>query len=174
MRRRRHRDYPPRPSVPAPRSALLAAVREFVGAARKLEGVRRIALVGSLTTEKPVPKDADLLVTIAPAMDLAPLAACSRRLKGVAQSCNLGADIFLCDESPTYLGRICGYRQCFARVLCRARNCGARQHLNDDLGVVTLACSLLQYPPIVLWPSVIRTLPPPPDVEELLIARLTD
>jgi hypothetical protein len=60
----------------------------------------RIALFGSLVTDKPVPKDADVLVTIDATMDLASLARLGRRLKGAAQTINLGADIFLAD-GPT-------------------------------------------------------------------------
>ena len=52
----------PRPSVPDPRRHLLRAVLAFVGAASSLPGVRRIALVGYLATDKAVPKDADVLV----------------------------------------------------------------------------------------------------------------
>jgi hypothetical protein len=51
---------------------LLAAAREFIQAASACPGVRRIALVGSLTTDKPVPKDADVLVTIDGGMELGP------------------------------------------------------------------------------------------------------
>src|SRR5690348_9958839 len=106
----RSRSYGPSPSVPNPRRVLLDAVSEFVRVASACPGVRRIALVGSLATDKPVPKDADLLVTIDSAMDLAALARAGRRLKGQAQSINLGADIFLADETGHYLGRVCGYR----------------------------------------------------------------
>jgi hypothetical protein len=74
---------------------LLRAVLAFVRAARSSPGVLRIALLGSLATDKPVPKDADVLVTIDAAMDLSSLARFGRRLKGTAQTINLGADIFL-------------------------------------------------------------------------------
>ena len=160
----------PSPSVPDPRRVLLAAVREFVRAAVACPGVQRIALVGSLATDKAIPKDADLLVTIDGAMDLASLARVGRRLKGQAQSINLGADIFLADEAARYLGRICGYRECHPRVLCRARHCGGRQHLNDDLDVVTLSPDLIAAPPLILWPALIRRRAMPPDVEAILLA----
>jgi hypothetical protein len=94
----RNRSYNPTPSVPESRRPLLLAVRSFVRAARDCRGVLRIALLGSLTTTKAVPKDADVLVTIDGAMDLAGLARAGRRLKGFAQTLNLGADIFLADE----------------------------------------------------------------------------
>ena len=51
-------------------------------------------------------KDVDALVTIDAAMDLSSLARFGRRLKGTAQTINLGADIFLGDGSDHYLGRI--------------------------------------------------------------------
>src|SRR5882672_3772980 len=108
----------PQPSVPDPRHRLLKAVLAFVQAARSVSGVHRIALVGSLTTDKPVPKDADVLVVIDADIDLEPLARIGRRLKGKAQGINLGADIFLADAAGRYLGRICRYRECHSRVLC--------------------------------------------------------
>jgi predicted nucleotidyltransferase len=145
-RRRNSRPFAPRPSVPDPRPHLLDAVLAFVRATRSTPGILRIALLGSLATDKPVPKDADVLVTIDPAMDLAPLARLGRRLQGTAQTINLGADIFLADAAGRYLGRICHYRECWPRVACRALSCGLRQHLNDDLQIVTLSPTLVSSP----------------------------
>jgi predicted nucleotidyltransferase len=162
----------PRPSVPDPRDRLLEAVLAFVCAARSLPGVHRIALVGSLATDKPVPKDADVLVTIDAAMDLARLAVVGRRLKGAGRSINLSADIFLADAGGRYIGRICRYRKCHMRVLCGAQNCGQRQHLNDDLQVVTLKPNLIAAPPIELWPQVVRRVAVPTDTEALLVGKL--
>src|SRR5438067_10020288 len=103
---RRNRSSSPITSVAEPRRALLLAVRSFVRAARICPGVLRIALVGSLATNKAIPKDAD--------------ARAGRRLKGFAQTINLGADIFLADPTGRYLGRICHYRECHPRVACLA------------------------------------------------------
>ncbi len=153
---------------PDPRRHLLRAVLAFVRAARSSPGVLRIALLGSLATDKPVPKDADVLVTIDAAMDLSSLARFGRRLKGTAQTINLGADIFLADGSDHYLGRICHYRECHARVACRALHCGQRQHLNDDLQIVTLSPALVSTPLIDLWPRIVRRCAVPPDTEALL------
>jgi predicted nucleotidyltransferase len=89
-RRGNSRTLGPRPSVSDPRPHLLKAVLAFVRAARSTPGVLRIALLGSLATDKPVPKDADVLVTIDPAIDLGPLARLGRRLQGTAQTVNLG------------------------------------------------------------------------------------
>ena len=150
---------------------LLLAVRSFVRAAQVCAGVQRIALVGSLVTSKAIPKDADVLVTIDDEMDLTELARVGRRLKGSAQAINLGADIFLANASGHYLGRICHYRECHPRAAC-AQNCGRREHLNDDLHVVTLSNELLAAPPIDLWPKVVRRLAVPPDVEKLLLTEL--
>jgi hypothetical protein len=80
-----------------------------------------MALIGSLTTAKPMPKDADVLVTIEDGLDLRPLARAARRLKGTAQRMNLGADIFLANAQERYVGRICHYRECHPRVACHAQ-----------------------------------------------------
>ena len=47
-----------------------------------------------------------------------------------------------------------------------------RDHLNDDLDVVTLSAALIAAPPVELWPEVIRRVPVPPDVESILLAEL--
>jgi hypothetical protein len=134
--------------------------------------VRRIALLGSLATAKAIPKDVDFLVTVEPAIDLSQLACTGRRLKGLAQAINLGADIFLADTAGHYLGRICHYRECHPRIACRAQHCGLRTHLNDDLHVVTLSKNLLASPPIELWPKVVRRLAVPEDLEDILLTKL--
>jgi hypothetical protein len=128
--------------------------------------------MGSLVTSKAIPKDADVLVTINGTMDLGELARAGRRLKGSAQAINLGADIFLGDATGRYLGRICPYRQCHPRVACLAQHCGRREHLNDELHVVTLSKQLLAAPPVDLWPDVVRRLTVPADVEALLLTEL--
>ena len=66
------------------RQQLLDALRRFVAAVRQIAGVRRIAVLGSIVTAKPDPKDIDVLVVVADDADLAPLATCSRRLQGHA------------------------------------------------------------------------------------------
>jgi hypothetical protein len=81
---RRHRPRDPSPSVAEPRRPLLLGAYSFVQAARLCPGVRRIALLGSLATDKAIPKDADLLVTIERAMDLTQLARAGRRLQGIS------------------------------------------------------------------------------------------
>jgi len=85
VRSNRRRHYEPTPSVAEPRPVLLAAVRDFVREAAACAGVLRVALVGSLTTEKAVPKDADVLVIIDGGMELNKLARAGGRLKGRAQ-----------------------------------------------------------------------------------------
>ena len=169
---RRHRPRDPSPSVAEPRRPLLLGAYSFVRAARLCPGVQRIALLGSLATAKAIPKDVDLLVTVERAMDLTPLARAGRRLKGVAQTINLGADIFLADTAGHYLGRICHYRECHPRVACRAQHCGLKTNLNDDLHLVTLSKDLLASPPIELWPKVTRRITVLGDIEEILLTKL--
>lgn len=89
------------------RPHLLNGLRRFVTSATQIAGVRRIAVLGSIVTTKPDPKDIDVLVVVADDADLAPLATCARRLQGHAQSLNRGADVFLADERGTYIGRTC-------------------------------------------------------------------
>lgn len=168
----RYRPRGPSPSVVDPRRPLLLGAYSFVRTARFCPGVLRIALLGSLATAKAIPKDVDLLVTVERAMDLSQLARAGRRLQGLAQTINLGADVFLADAAGHYLGRICHYRECHPRVACRAQHCGLRMHLNDDLHVVTLSKDLLASPPIELWPKVIRRLAVPDDLEEILLTKL--
>jgi hypothetical protein len=172
MSKMRHRHREPSPSVAEPRRPLLLGAYSFVRAARLCPGVLRIALLGSLATAKAVPKDVDLLVTVERAMDLTQVARAGRRLQGLAQTINLGADIFLGDSAGRYLGRICHYRECHPRAACHAQHCGLRNHLNDDLHLVTLSKDLLASPPIELWPRVIRRLTVSEDLEDLLLTKL--
>jgi hypothetical protein len=171
-RRRRDQSRGPSPSVAEPRRPLLVATLSFVRAARACQGVQRISLLGSLLTAKAIPKDVDVLVTIDGAMDLTRLARAGRCLMGFAQTINLGADIFLADRTGRYLGRICHYRECHPRVLCHAQHCRQRDHLNDDLHIVTLPQQLIASPPVDLWPKVIRRITVPVDVENILLTEL--
>jgi hypothetical protein len=168
----RHGPRDPSASVAEPRRPLLLGAYSFVRAARLCPGVRRIALLGSLATAKAIPKDVDLLVTVEREVDLTQLARAGRRLKGVAQTINLGADIFLADTAGHYLGRICHYRECHPRVACRAQHCGLKTNLNDDLHLVTLSKDLLASPPIELWPKVTRRITVLGDIEEILLTKL--
>jgi len=103
----------PRPAPPSVRPHLLAATLTFVRAAREVHGVTRIALIGSLATREPSPKDVDLLVTVAPEADLSPLAALGRKLRANAGAgTGRGGEVFLADPAGTYLGRLCEWREC--------------------------------------------------------------
>ena len=164
--------FAPRPTVADPRRILLDAVFAFVGAASQLDGVIRITLIGSLATEKKIPKDADLVVLVDSAADLAALARAGRSLQGKAQRINLGADIFLADIDGTYLGRTCAYRDCHARADCRGTRCFPGSHLRTDFHVLRLPHDVIANPPVELWPNVIRYEAVPDDVEELLLSRL--
>lgn len=93
------------------RTRLLVLGADFIREIRGLEGLERIALVGSLCTRKEKPKDIDFLLSIRPGIDLSKLAQLSRSLKGATQSLASGADIFLAEEGR-YIGRICHYREC--------------------------------------------------------------
>lgn len=151
-----HRERYADPIDPAVRAFLIAEAFRFIDAICAMPGIERIALVGSLTTDKLDPKDADLLVTVANDLDLTALATESRRLKGRAQTKNRGADIFLANPAGKYIGRICHWRECRPgiRMSCDAQHCGKRTYLHDDLDSVNLSSQLVTNPPIQIWPRV--------------------
>jgi len=152
------------------RTDLLDAARRFTESAAGLPGVRRIALIGSLLTNRPSPKDVDLLVFVTDDADLAPLALAARRLKGRLQSQNRGADVFLADDHGRYIGRICSWKICQpgVRAACDALHCGRRSYLHDDLATIRLDRSLVAAPPLQLWPTVVRRVELPSDVEAVV------
>lgn len=152
VRRRRNAD----PIDSGIRSFLIAEAFRFINAICGMPGIEKIALVGSLTTDKPDPKDADLLVTVVDDLDLMALATESRRLKGRAQTRNRGTDIFLVNPAQQYIGRICHWRECAPgiRASCNAQHCGKRMYLHDDLDTLCLSSQLVTNPPIQVWPRV--------------------
>ena len=164
------------PPLPDKRADLLHAVRDFVKQARDLPGVRRIALIGSLTTPKAIPKDVDLLVEVNDDMPLAALARLTRQLSGKAMATGdgCGADVFLCDPAGQYRGRVCQWKQCAPgiRMSCQAQHCGRREYLSDDLQNVRLDENLVAAPPLELWPDIRARTEMPEDVKKELIASL--
>lgn len=152
------------------RRQLLDGVAFFLRHAIRIAGIERIGLIGSLATSKECPKDADLLIQVADEMDLTPLAALGRRLKGRMQSQGLGADIFLANPANEYLGRICQWKTCRPgiRRACDAAHCGQREFLHDDFGDVQLASGLIAAPPAQLWPLTEVRGSVPPDVVALV------
>lgn len=142
---------------------------EFVRAARLRPEVHRIALLGSLLSEKSRPKDVDLLVTVDREADLVGLARLGRRLQGKAQQINSTADVFLCDADLRYLGRICHFKECYPRVRCLARHCGTKPGLADDLDAIMLPSDVLKEPPLVLHPTSTAFREVPADVIDLLV-----
>lgn len=167
---RRRRDYGP-PPTPGIREKLLALVPPFVRGVSKLAGVREIALMGSLATDKANPKDIDLLATIEDDADLAPLARYARQLLGGAQQLNNhGVDVFLADRAGHYIGRTCLWRDCRPgiRMSCDALHCGRREYLHDDFGAVRLSDETLASAAVVLWPTIVRRRELPADVKAML------
>jgi hypothetical protein len=152
------------------RQFLLQEALSFVQAATHINGILRIALIGSLTTTKVSPKDVDLLLTIADDTNLKELAAAGRKLKGRTQGRNSGADIFLINAKGKYIGRTCPWRECAPgiRASCLADNCGLQQYLYDDLSAINLQHHLTSAPPIVLWPEVVTHCTVPSDVSAWL------
>jgi len=135
------------------RQHLLDGAAKFVDRVKRIRGVERIALIGSLATPKQQPNNADLLVTIVTKESVHDIAAAARKLSGHALTMNRGANVFLADRSGTYLGRTCPWRECGPgiRTRCQAQHCGG--HLYDDLHLVKLPKQLIASPPLVIWPT---------------------
>jgi predicted nucleotidyltransferase len=155
---------------PTIRERFLNEAARFIRSASVIPGVQRVALIGSILTDKPNPKDIDLLVTVSDDADLAPLALCARRLQGTLQGLNHTADVFLMDEHGTYLGRTCYWRDCRPgiRRACDALHCGRRPYLHDDLATITLDVAAIRSRLVQVWPNVDRRGHVPADVEHLL------
>ena len=162
------------PPLPELRKIMFAEVRRFVRFARDVPGVERVALIGSLATEKEFPRDMDLLVTIRDDCDLARLAQLGRELYGHMLGHQAGADVFLADPQGEYLGRTCPWKRCGRgiRMSCDALHCGERPYLHDDLETVRLSQKVIDSPPVLLWPELAAAGAVPDDVREQLIEPL--
>lgn len=138
------------------RAFLIAEAFRFINRVVAMPGIKRIAMIGSLTSTKTDPKDADIPITIDDDADLTALATAARKLKGVAQSKNTGADVFLANPSGQYIGRICHWRECGPgiRAACDARHCGRRHFLHEDFDDINLDPLLVREPPVEVWPTV--------------------
>ena len=107
MRRRAQSRQHVEPVDPAVRAHLLDAAFRFIDTIRGRHGITKIALIGSLTTDKPNPKDVDFLVTVDDDLDLRGLAKQSRRLLGMTQqNSNHGTDVFLANLDVKSAGAI--------------------------------------------------------------------
>jgi predicted nucleotidyltransferase len=139
------------------RAFLITEAFRFIERAVTLPGVRRVALLGSIVAPKTDPKDVDILITIDDDADLTALATAARRLKGMAQGKNKGADIFLANTAGEYIGRLCHWSRCGPqfRSTCDAWNCGVRHYLHDDFGDIRLKSHLVKEPPLEIWPTVV-------------------
>jgi hypothetical protein len=153
------------------RDFLLRLLAKFAAAARNVPGVVRIAVIGSLTTEKLTPKDADALVTVRDNADFQKLALIGRKMKGAAQTRGRGADIFLANENGQYIGRTCSFKECHPRVACRGSQCSQGAWICNDFDEVRLSPELIANPPVVLWPQLQVRQPVPMDLQKIVIKR---
>lgn len=125
-----------------------------------------------MTTAKAIPKDIDILVTIASRADTRAIAGAARKLKGQTHYITLNADVFLVDAAGNCIGRTCPFREPSPRARCRGLSCGHDTHVCDDTADLKLARDLILAPPIELWPQVVRRVAVPADVESILLAAL--
>jgi predicted nucleotidyltransferase len=151
------------------REQLLSYLPWFVSAAARIPGVRRVKLLGSITTDKQNPKDIDFLIEIEDAADLGPLAKLGRKMQGRAQQMGRGADIFLANPAGQYIGRTCHWKDCGPgiRTSCDALNRGKRHYLHDDLESINLSAATVQGA-FELWPSSAHVPELPEDVKKIV------
>src|ERR1035438_5418994 len=85
--------------------------------------------------------------------------------------CSSDLDVFLASVSGNSLGGACLWKECGPgiRQSCDALHCGQRHYLHDDLRALTLESTLIQAPPIELWPVVLARVEVPADEEEVLL-----
>ena len=160
-----------RPPRGADRAELLAAVRWFLERIPGVPGIERVALVGSLATDKLDPQDLDLLATVRPGADLTALAALGRRTEGKRKNGTWGVDLFVV-ENGRYLGRACKYREPHPRVRCGRCLCvPERPFLCDTSGQFTLNVDALVGTGAVLWPQFQAAKDLPQDVVGILRGR---
>jgi len=120
-------------------------------------------------TDKASPKDADVLVTVKDDAKFELLSQLGRKLKGAAQTRNLGADIFLASDSGAYVGRTCSYRECHFRRACRGTQCGSGRWICNDLAIICLPDGLIAEPPLELWPNLVARTALPADTFRMLV-----
>ncbi len=157
----------PQPDRDTDRGALLLAAKWFFNRATKLESITRIALIGSICTDKKHPKDIDILLTIAPAADITPISKLKRQMGGRIQRGLLGADIFLMEEDR-YIGRPCRFREPHPRVGCAqdGLRCNFdRPFLCDTSNSFELKNEVITSPPIILYPRLLAAGKIPVDVQ---------
>ena len=139
--------------LPEPRRALLLAVCSFVRAARICPGVLRIALIGSLVTNKPIPKDADVLVTIDDTTDLTGLARAASAPQGVCSN-----------HQPSSLMRLGVTSDAFASIASAIRAWHASPNIADaaPTSTMTFMLSRCRKNCLLLWQlSFVRRSPTP-------------
>lgn len=155
------------PSSNTDRGALLLAAKWFFDKAIKLQSITRIALIGSICTEKKHPKDIDILLTIAPGADIAPISKLKRQMCGRIQRGLLGSDIFLMEEER-YIGRPCRFREPHPRVACAQDGLRCdfdKPFLCDTSCSFELKNDLINSPPITLYPKFQARVNVPADVQ---------
>ncbi len=179
-------NYKPRPSIDEPREHLLKGGVTFIERASAIPGIQRIAMVGSMTTDKKIPKDIDFLVTVNESIDFKDLAEAGRQLQGYAHRINLTADIFITNSDGIYIGRTCNYKEPFLRRDCQGKVCGHFLLMDEDIPAVLQAFNSLLHlcsdtemikftkeeidkPPLIIWPEIVRNAPIPEDVENILL-----
>lgn len=132
-------------------AVLRAAAEEFAEKARKLSSVLEIAIVGSVAGDDPYPEDLDLAIVVRGLDEIATIAKYARQMSGHYHSW----EVFLFDEGPSLLGRICYRRECPGEsVDCFVPGCGRPPHLRVNPEFEYDERTFLTSPIDVLWTSL--------------------
>ena len=155
-------------SIRTDRSVLLDCTVWFVEEIIRIDGIIRVALIGSICTNKRNINDIDILITIRDGMDITRIATQKRKLQGRIQRGSLGADVFLA-ENGKYIGRPCNYKKPWVRVVCASNNntCDLdRPFLCDTSRNIRLSNTVINDPPIILWPEATANITIPHDIKK--------
>ena len=169
---KRSRYYGPSPTVAEPRRPLRSRCPLLRERNSRLPWRSPCRPLGFADYDQGNSKSVDVLVTIDGALASVSLGRRGRRLQGFAQAKTLGADISWPMIADAILVASAIIHSAFRARHVDAQNCGRREHLNDDLQLVTPADQLIAAPPITLWPNVVRRGTVPADVEKLLLTEL--
>lgn len=158
----------PRQEETSDREHLLTWAKWFLEEAMQRPEVERVALFGSICRDERKPRDLDIMVTVEADASVKPIATLARKLQGRISRGNLGADVYIV-ENGAHIGRACLYKEPWPRAICSQKSlrCAeGRKHLCDTSAVLNLDKTLVEKPPLVLWPRLQANDEVPVDVRE--------
>jgi len=125
------------------------SINMFKELVSNIESVIEIALFGSLTAEKKIAKDIDLMVFVENTHCIDKLAGCHRQVLGRYHS---SPDVFVFTKDRYFLGNICHRKECPSQsVECRVEGCGKIKYIAQRPGFVFQEHKVFKNKPRILW-----------------------